>query len=127
MTPTEQRLRSDDPPRGKVHLGLILDKELAARDCMAQTVLQRHPLQRLGIQVRGKEAPAASAILLGTAQRQIGFLQQAFRVRAMLREQADPDAAGRTQRVSLNPELFSDDLPDSLGGNGCFGAVPDSS
>jgi hypothetical protein len=85
---------------------------------LVQTVLQQQVFVRLLIHLVVEEAPGIAAGILGVVHGDVGLLQQAVEIVAILGKHGDADAAGRIQHVAVDfcrfahvgEDLFGDPL-----------------
>jgi hypothetical protein len=88
--------------------------ELLALQGAAQVALQAHAVQRLLVEPRLEQAVAAAGGFLGLVERQVGELEQAGDVRAMLGVEAHPHGGAHREAVLLQHEGLAEGLQDAL-------------
>ena len=76
VLPPHQRLGADDPARRHLDLGLVVDRELAVLDGLAQLDLVLQPAAHLGPQRLVEDLDAVAAQLLGRVHGRVGVAQQ---------------------------------------------------
>ncbi len=83
-----------------------LGHSAAARQALwiANRPLELEPGLKLGVHFRREEPEAIAAVGLALAESEIGALQDAFRLDAVLRGKRDADAGGRGDLVAIDDE-----------------------
>ena len=76
VTPTQQRLGTEDAQIGQIDDRLVFQHELTARQRLGERRLQRPPLLQPLVHFRVIEAPGATAVGLRTIEREIGGFHQ---------------------------------------------------
>lgn len=89
MMPTQKCFGAANGPALKIGLRLIVQLELTAFQRAAQAGLERSLLDLAAVHIRLEELRIVAAIFLGVMQRQVGILEQRFRVQPVVREHAD--------------------------------------
>ena len=102
MAPAHQRLHARDPAR-LVHLGLVLQEELALHEGLAQVAFQRRTRGHRGLQARIEEAQRVLAGGLGLVHGDVGLLEQLARAFGVGAETGHADARGALVLVAFEP------------------------
>jgi len=108
MGPAQQGFHAGDLSGRQIHLRLVVQRELVARQCMTQAVFQGQPLERLHLHFLGEEAEIVLAVFLGKIHRHIGVLRQGVNVGvrqgvnvgAVIGKHGDADAGGGVALVT---------------------------
>jgi hypothetical protein len=102
IAPAQQHLGADDARRLDVHLGLPVQLELAARDGVAQLLLDDHAAAVAVAEVGRIRLVAAAAGLLGGVQRDVGVHQQVVGTHRMVDAARHADAGRGAQRAAVD-------------------------
>ena len=93
MLPAQQRLEADDLAGQQLHLRLVGEAQLAARNGMQQIVLDMPPLLDLGAHCRFEEPVGAAPFDLGAVKGGVGVAHQALAIDGVVGIDGDADAA----------------------------------
>src|SRR5471030_93119 len=107
MQPAHQRLGADDLAAADAELGLVVQQQLAVAERVAQPGFDAHAFLHALVHVLAVEGDVvvlAVAALLGAEHGDVGQPQQRFGVAAILRVDADADAAADPQIVAVDQE-----------------------
>ena len=74
MPPADQRLGALDATGRDIHLRLVMQLELALRQCRAQAAFQLEPLAREGVHGGREELEGVAAFFLCVIHRRVGVL-----------------------------------------------------
>jgi hypothetical protein len=88
----KQRFDAGDVSGRKVDLRLIVQLELVALQCTAQTRFQRETLERVGVELLGIELKIVLSLSLRLVHRDVGVLHERRFVAAVLRISGDTHA-----------------------------------
>ncbi len=102
MLPAHQRLDTRDLLRVQIELRLVMQEELVALQAAAQTRLQRHPLERMDVDLLRVELVVVLAVLLGAVHGDVGVFHQGLFVLRFRRIHADADARRHPAFLPLN-------------------------
>ena len=112
MIPPHQRLQSDDPSGGKLHLRLVVCLDLAAVERAAQLIRDGHAPLEIAVEIVAVEADAIAPILLGAVERQIGLRHHRVRPCDIGGIARDPDAGGDACLAAFDQIGSGDDGSD---------------
>ncbi len=115
MRPAQQRLHPSDAAGAEVEDGLVVHGQLVMGERAAQAVLERDPLQGLGVHDGVEELVVVAALLLGLVHGGIRALDERLGVDAVLGEDADSDRCGDVELAPFDMEGIADGFEDLLG------------
>ena len=125
LRPANQRLGADDARRGKVHLRLIVQRELAALEGAPQIGLGCQPAAHALGHLRAEELEVGASSLLGVVHRGVGGAYQRLGSVAVARIEGDPDTGVGVQLVSGDRERLCEVGEDPRRDNRRFGGTGD--
>ena len=102
--PAQQGLHPHHPAAGQIQLGLVVEHQFLPLQGLVQALLQGQAFQGADVHGLGEEAVGVAAALLGMHQGRVGLFQQGVEIAAVVRGQADADAAGDAQGVAVHLE-----------------------
>ena len=115
MVPEHARFEADDASRGDLHLRLIVQLQLAARDGNPQLARQQHARVHLPVEVGVVEAVAVTPVVLGAIEREIRLHHEIGRGARRPGRQRDADAGGDGDIIVADGAAFGDRRADLLG------------
>ena len=115
VVPADQRFGADRRATAQVDLGLVIQLELAAIECQAQAAFDRLPLDGAQVHVGRKKLGIVASAVLGVVHRQVGILDQGFRVLPVGRVKADADTGRHVQSVAGDVMRFGQRGDDLVG------------
>ena len=114
MLPTHQRLEADDLA-ADLGLRLVMQDELAARDCRAQLLLDRAPLPQALVHAGLEKADRAAALGLGAIERGVGIADERPGIGPVGRKNRDADAEPDPQQRAVDVEIVGDGREQAVG------------
>ena len=115
MLPADQRLDAAQLAVAPIDLRLVVDLELPFEQRRMQIAFEQHALAGHLVHARGEELEVVPPLLLGVIHRRVGVFHQGLAVVAVGRENADPDARRRVQRVPVDHVVAGERLQDLAG------------
>src|ERR1700722_9479438 len=108
IIPPDQRLGTGKLSGDYIYLGLIVQHELFAVECLAQLIFERKSTgHRLGHSLRIKQISIAAD--LGLFQRDFGVLEQGGGVSAVMRKQRDTNFRGDSKLLVIEVKRMADE------------------
>jgi hypothetical protein len=101
MLPVHQRFDAADLAGRELHLGLVMQDKLLVLDRIPKLTLEREPLERDRVHLRGKELEIVAAKFLRRVHRRVGRLDQGLAVVAVRRVHGDADAGADDEFVAV--------------------------
>ena len=126
MLPAHQRLQPHDAGGPEVHLGLVVEPELAPVERPAQLGLHLEPALHRLAHARLEHLEARAAVGLRPVHGDVGVAQESLGGGALVAPaERDPDAGAHEDLLVLDPERPAERLDDPLGDEGGVRAHPD--
>ncbi len=111
VMPADQRFQSADAPRREIHLGLIVEHELALAHGLAQAALEEQPLRHARVHL-GRVEQVGLRRVLGALERGLGVDEQGFRGLGIRGIQREADLHRGAQFDVVDHERFCERLDD---------------
>src|SRR5438309_8961709 len=102
MLPANERFKPRDLLARGAHDRLIMDRKLAALDCLAKVILEQLTLRGLGVHCLLEEAVLTAAGTLRRIKRKIGIADQGVSAGAARIPDCDPERSADRDLVSLD-------------------------
>ena len=115
MLPSEESLPAGNRTGSQIEFGLKDEIELLAVHGAAHAVAKLQAFDGLRRHVFREEAERVSSLALGCIHRHIGILDERFRILAVVRVDADADAAGNAERIAVEVKRRLKFARDPLG------------
>src|ERR1700693_370457 len=104
MAPAQQSFHAHDLGARQVDFRLVVQLELASRECVSQVVLERYPFGEKRAHFGSKQTTAISSILLRVVHRCVGLRDQHLCSVSVERIHADADARRYEKLLFLGTE-----------------------
>ena len=108
IVPAQQRLGADDRAIGDTHDGLVMQPQRVFLDRGAQRAFQRVLLEAVLGKIRVEELVGVAAEFLRPVHRDVGVLEQALGIVAVVRVHGNADRRGDVDVVLLDLERLRD-------------------
>ena len=110
MLPADQRLDADHAALAHVHLGLVIQHELAGRQRRGDAIDGIAVRAHLAVPLRIEDLVAVASLLLGGVHRLVGVAQQGVGIGVVERIEGDADAGGNDHRAASHGQGLRDRL-----------------